>query len=254
MKNTIRILVVDDDPDFAEGLVVLLGLEGHDVRVAHSGEEAREIFRAQEFDLTLMDVRLPGMNGVESLLELQKIRPEANFVMMTAYSVESLLSRAIEAGALTVLRKPFDADELLLALSSLQPTATILLADDDRDFADGTARHFTEAGFKVHVAYTGQEALDIALSHAVDVLVLDLRLPILSGLEVYLKLKQLGRTIPTLIVTGYANEERLTIEKARQSSVKGHLVKPVEPSQLMDAVKQLIPIPGSGERHAPEIE
>ncbi len=254
MKTAIRILVVDDDPDFAEGLEVLLGLEGHDVRVAHSGEEAREIFRDQDFDLTLMDVRLPGMNGVESFLELQKIRPEAKFVMMTAYSVEALLSRAIEAGALGVLRKPFDADELLKALCDLRPAGTILLADDDRDFADGTARYFTEAGFKVHVAYTGREALDIALSQAVDVQILDLRLPVLSGLDVYLKLKQVGRTIPTLIVTGYASEEQLTITKARQSSVKGHMIKPFEPSQLLDAVRQLIPIPESCERHAPRVD
>ena len=66
MKN-LKVFVVDDDPDFAEGIGLSLELEGHDVTYASSGEEAVDKFSDANFDVTLMDVRMPGMNGVETL-------------------------------------------------------------------------------------------------------------------------------------------------------------------------------------------
>jgi DNA-binding response OmpR family regulator len=94
-------------------VAVLPELEGHHIELAFDGEEAVRKFRKRSFDVTFMDVRLPGMNGVESFFELRKIKPYAKVVMMTAYSVEDLLTRALDAGALGVLAKPFGADEVL---------------------------------------------------------------------------------------------------------------------------------------------
>ncbi|MGH7093684.1 MAG: response regulator, partial [Stellaceae bacterium] len=59
-----RVLIVDDDVDHAESLADVLEMRGHPVELAHSGEEAIECFKAAEFDLVLLDVKLPGINGV----------------------------------------------------------------------------------------------------------------------------------------------------------------------------------------------
>lgn len=236
----LKIFVVDDDPDFAEGIAITLELEGHHVTFASSGEEAIRRFAEQDFDVTLMDVRMPGMDGVESLMEIRKIQPDAKVVMMTAYSVEDLLRQAMAEGALGVLHKPVASDTLLKALQAASPAGVILVADDDPDFASGMETTLTAAGYTVAIARTGQEAVDKVLDNGFDVLLLDMRLPVLSGLEVYRELKKHGRILPTIIVTGYDVEESANIRELLQMSAKGCLVKPVGTADLLQAIEELV--------------
>lgn len=238
------IFIVDDDRDFAESLVDILRDEGHRVELAFDGESAVRRVREREFDVTLMDVRLPSMNGVESFFEIRKINPRARVVMMTAYSVEQLLSQAIEHGAIGVLRKPFETDHLLATLKEVLPDGVILMADDDPDFVDGVRDLLVGYGYTVVVAHTGQEAVDMILGDGIDILILDLRLPVLSGLEVYLKLKKQGCVVPTIIVTGYAAEEAASIDRLRLMSVAGCLIKPFDPQELLEIIEAI-----EGERH-----
>ena len=111
------IFVVDDDRDHAESIADILALQGDDVVLAFSGEEAVRRFGEQAFDLTLMDVKLPGMNGVEAFFELRRQRPDAIVVMMTGFSLEHLLAQAMLSGADGILHKPFAAAQLLEAIT-----------------------------------------------------------------------------------------------------------------------------------------
>jgi two-component system response regulator HydG len=233
----LNVFVVDDDRDFAESLADILTEAGHHVELCSDGETAVRIFREKEFDITFMDVKLPGKNGVESFLEIRKIRPQARVVMMTAYSVEQLVAQAVEQGALGVLRKPFDIDRILAMLDDVKPRGVILMADDDPDFVDSLNNLLSDRGYRVLVARTGREALDAILADGIDILVLDLQMPVLSGLEVYLELKRHDRALPTIIVTGYAAEEAEAIDKLRAMSVAGCLVKPFDPQQLLDIIR-----------------
>ena len=108
-----HIFIVDDDEDVAESLADLLEGRGYKVDVAFSGEEAIAGFRERDYDVAFMDVRMPGLNGVESLLEIRKLKPNAKVVMMTAFSVEELLTKALEGGAAGVLHKPFEMRDFL---------------------------------------------------------------------------------------------------------------------------------------------
>jgi DNA-binding response OmpR family regulator len=235
--NPLKIFIVDDNQDFAESLADLLKLDGHQVELAFDGETAIEKFRDQNYDITFMDVKLPGMNGVESFFEIRKINPQAKVVMMTGYSVEQLVSQAVENGALGVLSKPIGMPELLEQLEKVKPNGIILLTDDDQDFVNSLEEVLTNHNYKVVVAYTGQEAIDRILANNIDILILDLKLPVLSGLEVYLTLKEKGRLIPTIIVTGYPIEEANSIDKLRSMSISGCFFKPFDPQDLLNAIK-----------------
>ena len=92
VDKPLRIFVVDDHRDVAEGLADVLRMHGHEVEVAFNGEQAIRTFREKDFDIAFMDVMMPGMNGVESFLEIRKIKPAAKVFMMTGYSVEQLLN------------------------------------------------------------------------------------------------------------------------------------------------------------------
>ena len=237
--NPLRIFIVDDNQDFAESLADILKLDGHQVELAFDGESAIEKFRNRAYDITFMDVKLPGMNGVESFFEIRKINPQAKVVMMTGYSIEQLVSQAIENGALGILSKPIEMSQLLDLLEKTKSNGIILLADDDQDFIDSLKEFLTGYGYLVVVARTGQEAVDRVLANNIDVLILDLKLPVLSGLEVYLTLKEQGSVVPTIIVTGYANEEADNIDKLKSMSVSGCFIKPFDPKDLLQAIRSI---------------
>lgn len=234
----LRVFVVDDDRDFADSLAMVIEMQGHEVEMAFSGEEAIAKFQEQDFDITFMDVRLPGKNGVESFLEIRKLKPWARVVMMTGYSVEQLLDQAVEHGAWGVLDKPLDTSKVLEMIEEIKPDG-ILIVDDDPDFVESIAELLTSNGYTVFVARNGREAIIRIQSNGVDILILDIRMPVLNGLETYLELKRIDRVIPTLIVTAYADEYVDDLEELRSLSVGGILQKPLDPDELLRAIKRL---------------
>lgn len=234
----LRVFIVDDDRDFAESLALLIESRGYQVELAFSGEEAIAKFREQDFDITFMDVRLPGKSGTESFLEIRKFKPSARVVMMTGYSVEQLLEQAVEHGAWGVLNKPIDVHQLLEMLERLKPDG-ILVVDDDADFVESITYLLVDKGYTVFVATNGKEAIERMRSSDVDILILDLRLPILNGLETYLELKRIGHTVPTLIVTAYFDDYTDDVNRLRSLSISGILRKPFSPRDLLEAIDHL---------------
>jgi DNA-binding NtrC family response regulator len=108
--------IIDDEPIIHEVLGDLLTTEGYKVESSLSGEDALTKHSPQSFDLILLDLLMPGMNGMEVLKKLKKIDPNAVIIIITAYaSVESAIS-AMKIGAFDYIQKPFKHDELLLTI------------------------------------------------------------------------------------------------------------------------------------------
>ena len=229
---THRILIVDDDTDHAESLADLLQMRGYEVEVAYSGEQALEQFSRLDFDVTLMDVKLPGMNGVETFFQFRKLKSDAQVIMMTGLSVEQLIARAVEGGALGILHKPFATNDLLDVLTRAQSRGLVLVADDDPTFVESIGDFLSSSGYRTVIARNGQDALAKAQSSEVDCLLLDLSMPILSGIEVYLKLRECGRSVPIIIVSG------LKSELPQWLAAEHILIKPFDPSLLVEALKE----------------
>ncbi len=114
-----KLLIIDDDGDFAEGLAEYLELHGHDVDVAFTGESGIETARNNAYNAILIDVGLPGLNGVESMLKIRQADPKARCFLLTGYSADHIAKGGIEAGALKILTKPIDLEELLGQLRSI---------------------------------------------------------------------------------------------------------------------------------------
>jgi two-component system, NtrC family, response regulator HydG len=232
------VFIVDDDRDLAESLAIALEGSGFQVELAYSGEEAIKIFSKKTFDVAFIDVKLPGKNGVESFLEIKKMKPGARVVMMTGYSVEQLLKQALDNGAWGILHKPIDMNKLLDMLK-MAGEQGILVTDDDPDFIESTREFLSSYGYRVFVASNGEEAIKSIHSKKIDILILDLRMPILSGLETCMQLKKEGISIRTIIVTAYAEEEKDNIEKMCSLPSHGVLRKPFDPKDLIDAIDRL---------------
>jgi two-component system response regulator HydG len=242
--SSLRVFIVDDDRDFVASLALLLKGRGYQVELAFSGEEAITKLREQDYDIAFMDVRLPGKNGTESFLEIREYIPSARAVMMTGYSVEQLLDQAVEHGAWGVLDKPTNVHQMLEMLESIKPDG-ILIVDDDLDFVANVKNLLVASGYMVFVARDGRQAIERIRSNGIDILILDLRMPILSGLETYLKLKRTGHAVRTLIVTATLDEHASDVNRLRSLSVSGVLRKPFDPRELLEAVDRLAATPPS---------
>ena len=235
----LNILLVDDDKDFAESFYEVLELHGHNVEFVYNGEEAMNKFRQKEYDITFMDVKLPGKNGVESFLEIRKLKPDAKVVMMTGYSVEQLLDQAVENGAWAVLHKPLNMKKIFDMIQKIK-SAGILIVDDDVDFLESLKNVLKEKGFNVFEAHNGKEAIEKMSENNIQILILDLRLPVLDGLEVYTELKKAGHNVPTIIVTAYAREEKTTIDTFKSFAITGVLNKPFDPQSLLNLLEDVL--------------
>src|SRR5512145_415773 len=116
MRRTGSILVVDDEEIMREILEALLSREGYHVRLAASGEEGLELARSFPFDAVIVDVMMPGMDGLALLDELQKLDDELPVLMVTAFaSVETAIA-AMKRGAFDYITKPFKNDEVLVVV------------------------------------------------------------------------------------------------------------------------------------------
>lgn len=115
---TRRILIVDDDPGMVRTLCDILRLRGWHADGVHSGEEAVQVACSGEYPFVLMDIKMPGMDGVTAFKAMKHCPPSTRMVvLMTAHTAPDLLAEARREGAHEVLTKPIDVPSLLSILS-----------------------------------------------------------------------------------------------------------------------------------------
>ena len=127
MSHPLKVLVVDDQPGVRYLLDILLKEAGHFVSMAKNGIEAIEKAKAINPDLILMDVRMPLMGGLEALEHIKAFNSRIKVVIMTAYESEETINRAMKAGALYCITKPFDVDKIKLLLDDLDSGEAFML-------------------------------------------------------------------------------------------------------------------------------
>ena len=142
--NSIRILVVDDHPLFRGGIAALLATQTDMSLVAEAsnGLEAVQRFREHRPDITLMDLQMPGMNGLDALAAIRGEFPEAKIIVLTTYTRDVQVLRAMKAGARAYLLKTLLDKQLLetiravhTGLKTLSPEASYELAEHSTDEA-----------------------------------------------------------------------------------------------------------------------
>jgi signal transduction histidine kinase/DNA-binding response OmpR family regulator len=182
------VLVVEDDPGTAAMLRMNLMSQGLRVELAIDGEDGLQAAKRLQPDAIVLDVLLPRMDGWDLMTRL-KDDPATRHVPVVIVSVTDEPSRGFALGAAQVLLKPVSREDLLAAVDSLglNPQAGaghVLVVDDDPRAVQVVSRQLEAAGFKTLGAYGGQEALDLVGRHRVDLIVLDLMMPQVSGFDV----------------------------------------------------------------------
>lgn len=237
-----KILLVDDNEAYIDSIKDILEDEGYEVQTANSGEEACDISDAARFDLVLMDIKMPGMNGVECFLRMKSQNPAVKVILFTAYALTELIEKAHANGVLAVLKKPLDLDKLdkiLIDILKEPDGGYILLADDDRDLCENLYDALTEYGYRVAMATDADDVVNEAERQKFNVLILDLKMPKIKGLELYRRIKELQPNLATIIITGYAEEMRDIVHQAIDENAYTMLPKPINIKQLLELLKSI---------------
>lgn len=148
-----RALVVDDDKAMVKTLTDILQLSGWQVRPAYSGEMAVQAATREAFDVVLMDVKMPGLDGVDAFKAMKEARPDIRVILMTAYAAPDRVSEAERSGVVRVLSKPVNVAELFQLLADrLDDDTSVLIIDDDTAFLRTLQEVLQVRGYEVATA------------------------------------------------------------------------------------------------------
>ena len=234
-----KILVVDDDLRIVKTTCDILKIKGHEAIAAYSGEEGVEKVKADLPDCVLMDIKMPGISGVEALKQMKQIAPALPVVLVSAYAADELLEEAKRAGAYAVLSKPLNFPILLSFLSLLRKEESILVVDDDPEFSRTLKDILMLRGYHVETESEPQKVLGHMEKNYNLAVVLDLKLGKADGVDVLKEIRAKYPGKPVVLVTGYKLEMGDSIERARKIGAYTCLYKPFETDDLFKVIEDI---------------
>jgi len=240
MSPKLRILVVDDSEGFCRSTADILKMRDYEVATAYDGFKALELVKRDVFDLVLMDIKMPIMDGVETFKKIKEMAPDTSVIMMTGYAVEDLIREALREGAFSALNKPLDFDEIFKLIERAIPNgALILVVDDDENLCATMKDVLSDKGYRVIVAYDGNTAIEKARENNFDIMLIDLKLPALNGLETYLAIRDFRPNVVAIIITGYLQEMGKLAQQALQETAYACLEKPIDMDKLFSLLERI---------------
>ena len=248
-----RILVVDDELVFCELLKTLLRSQGNEVLTACNGREALDLFKQHRPQFTLLDLRMPEMNGIEVLRQIRAIDPQATVMILTAWGSDELEQQARQLGAIDFLSKTFSLDTIVGSLErALKPpgqapaaektvppgipeTDTILLVGEKPKTRDLFRQFLVQHGFHVKGAPDGPMALKLLDQERPQLIVLDMDMPDMEGIEVLRTLRAKNYKGGIIMLTN--SQDGRLLKEAPTLGAVDLLGKPVDPERLMLAIQ-----------------
>jgi len=139
MNEGLKILIADDNEDLLETFAMIFTRRGFFVETARNGLSAVDKYRKHHYDVALMDIVMPGMNGVEASRSIKAIDPEATVILMTGYSDAALLRLARDEGTHHIVNKPVKIEQLIELITEAAGDQPVLVIDnDDAEIFEGT--------------------------------------------------------------------------------------------------------------------
>ncbi len=232
-----RIMVVDDDLGMRVTLEGVIEDEGYEVVAVEDGYQAIEMVRQTEFALIFMDIKMPGLNGVETYREIRKISPDSVVVMMTGFSVEDLVKESLEVGAYSVIYKPFDMAQVIEIVEAVLETTCVLVVDDraaDRITLQGILE---DEGYDVFVAQHGSQAVSMVREKHYRVILMDIKMPGMDGISAFEEIRKIDPQVKVIFVTGYAMDD--AVKGALKRGAYSLVIKPVRPEEMLTLMKAI---------------
>lgn len=231
-RTAANILVVDDEPDTCANLRDILTDLGFRVDTATDATSALRLIDERSYDIALLDLKMPGMGGLELYREIRQRRAGTVALILTAYASNETTADALRAGAWQVLSKPIDFSRLLEQIDAALEQPLLMVIDDDRELCSTLWDLLREQGFRVALAYHADEARRGLASRDYEVVLIDLKLPDQDGLEVLQLVLDTNPGAKTILITGYRGDMEARIRKGLTHGANAICYKPFDPLEL----------------------
>ncbi|WP_147692812.1 response regulator [Vogesella mureinivorans] len=257
------VLVVDDNPTNRSWLEAMLKNWSMRPTLAADGFEALELLAQQPYPLILLDGHMPGLSGFDVAQQIQEDRRSATVIMLTSSGERGDAKRCQALGIRGYLTKPVSQDELLTTIRLLQNpdntttsalitrhtvrelgrSLSILLAEDNPVNQKLAVTILNRRGYHVTVVNNGQEALDAVQAARFDLVLMDMQMPVMDGLEACQHIRtlqaagQLGK-LPIIALT--ANAMSGDRERYLQAGMDGYISKPIDATRILEEIHRVL--------------
>ncbi len=236
-----KILVVDDDTAIRNFCYDFLTKESHHIITASRGDQALAMIPLEKPDLILMDVKMPGEEGLSLLKKIRAKNPQTAVVIFSAFITPELETEAFGLGAVEVickgdgavalrekLRRVFAAKDKLMNKSTGSSVGAekILLVDDEESIRRFLSDFFRRKGFTTLEACNGEQAIEMVKQHRPSVILLDITMPGMDGILTLKKIREFDKEVGVVMATGVQDEE-IAQEAAKLGSYS-YVLKPFD--------------------------
>ena len=238
------ILVVDDDESTRKSTSLLIESFGFQAAVFESADSLLKSRQLQETSCLLIDIQMPGMNGLQLQTHLANAGFKIPIIFITAYEDSESRLRAMRAGAVAFLAKPF-ADQLLLdtirtalLVKRRANRRLISIVDDDESIRRTTTFLIQSFGLEAAAFESPEDFLKSGQLHETSCLIVDLQMPGMNGLQLQRRLAGSGYTIPIVFITAYDNKD--SRQQAMQAGAVAFLNKPFRDEVLLETIRSTL--------------
>ena len=247
------VLIVDDDAQVGRTHGRILERAGFAVTAAENGLAALAELQQHSFQVILLDVQMPFLEGSAFYDELARLYPglRRRVIFVTGHAGDTKVQKFLRDTGRPILTKPVEAAALVAAVrqaadqapppTRLVRPARVLVVDDDPAVRKTVRRHLTAAGCEVLEAADGRIALKVLEEQQVDLLITDMYMPGVDGVELAIRTRQAERPVPMIGISGggYMDQSDV-LELARSMGVARTLPKPFDGEELLAAVNDVL--------------
>lgn len=251
-EDKIRLLVVDDEREFLDATSRALERRGFFVRTASNGKQALDALLAQPFEVVVLDVKMPGPDGVEVFRKIKNLNPDLPVIMLTGHGTVQQAFETSRHGVSDYLTKPCDMEHLAgvvnravaksrLIQTNASETADpepirVLLVDDEADFLESLSPALERRGMRVATALSSSDALEKIGRLAFDVAVIDLRMPGADGIDMLRRIGNLRPLTQVILLTGQPSMDKMA--EAMREHAFAFMAKPQTVEALTRKIRE----------------
>jgi DNA-binding NtrC family response regulator len=228
-----RALVVDDDRTMVRTLSDVLAITGWQVTPAYSGTDAVEAASSGAFDVVLMDIKMPGMDGVAAFKAMKSQHPDVRVILMTAYAAQDLIAEAEQEGVLQIMSKPVNIPLLIGALTRAVPRRQpVLLIDRDVSFLKTLSDVLRLNGFHAVVTSDLSEAQEILAKERPAAVLLHMHVDAWSTRDAVAALRGVNPAVALIMYSGQSGAASELQETLPVEWIHGYLQKPFDVNRI----------------------
>jgi two-component system response regulator HydG len=246
--HPVRLLLVDDERDFLHAVEPGLVRRGFDVTLAETGMRALDILTQKEFDVVILDVKMPGLDGVDTFREIKRMAPDLPVVLLTGHGNIQQAFETSREGVYEYLTKPCDVEEIARVVReaaergrlrrdvprNLEKEIRLLLVDDDLDFVRSLTPALERRGIEVREAHDGESALEMMVDESFQVAVVDVVMQGMDGLTLLNRLNEADPLLEVIFLTG--NPHVGDVRRGLKEGAFDYLIKPQPVEALVDVI------------------